>query len=109
MTRQLSIGEQTVKLCGNGATAIRYKQVFNRDLLVSFAAMEKGVYDLDLIKELAFVMAMQADGKSFTAITYEDFIEWLEQFEESDLIASMPDIISVWMNNAETKVKSKKK
>ena len=54
-------------------------------------------------------MAMQADGKSFTAITYEDFIGWLEQFEESDLITAMPDIISVWMNNAETKVKSKKK
>lgn len=96
-------------MSGNAATSIRYKQVFNRDLLVSFAGMNEGGYDLDMLKELAFVMAKQADSANFMSLTDEDYITWLEQFEEVDLIGAMQDIVALWLDNTKNAVTSKKK
>lgn len=109
MTTEILIGKTPVKLCGNAATAVRYKQIFHKDLLMSFRAMSTEDFDADIIKELAFVMQMQADGKDFKGITFDDYCEWLTQFEESEILTNAADIINTWMTNTQTMTKAKKK
>lgn len=109
MTGAIQIGTNTIKLCGNAATAIRYKQVFHRDLLMSFKSMSPEDFDADIIKELAFIMMQQAAGADFKAVTFDDFVDWLEKFEETDLLNKASDIIGLWMSNTQTMAKAKKK
>ena len=109
MTADLKIGTQTLKFCGNAATAIRYKGVFHRDLLMSFKDMNENNFDTDIIKELAFIMVQQAQGTDFKQVGYDDYVAWLEQFEESDILPIAANIINLWMNNTQTMVAAKKK
>lgn len=109
MTADIKIGEKSVKLCGNAATAIRYKAIFHRDLLMSFKGMSADDFDADIIKELAFVMAEQAQGADFKQVTFEDFVDWISQFEEHDLLETAAEIINVWIVNTKTSVTTKKK
>lgn len=109
MTGVVQFGDKSVKLCGNAATPIRYKQVFHRDLLMSFKAMSENDFDIDTIKQAAYIMMLQAEGADFKQITSDDFIDWLCQFEESEVLNAAADIIGMWMNNTQTLTKSKKK
>jgi len=109
MTGAVQIGSNSLRLCGNAATPIRYKQVFHKDLLMSFKAMSADEFDVDTIKQVAFIMALQAESANFNQVTYDDFIDWLCQFEEADVLGAAGDIIGMWMNNSKTSVVSKKK
>ena len=109
MTADIKFGEQTVKLCGNAATSIRFKQIFRTDLLMAFKGMSEEAFETDTIKELAFVMNKQAQGDDFKSISFDDYVEWLEGFDESEMLAAAPDIINIWMHNTQMSSKSKKK
>lgn len=109
MTADITIGGKPIKLCGNAATAIRYKAIFHRDLLMSFKGMSADDFDADIIKELAFVMAEQAQGADFKQVTFEDFVDWISQFEENDLLETAADIINVWIVNTKSSATAKKK
>lgn len=109
MTGAVKIGAASITLCGNAATPVRYKQVFHKDLLMSFRGLSDSDFDVDLVKQLAYVMAMQAEGADFKAVSFDAFIEWLEQFEETDLLQAMPEIVGLWMTNTQSLVKAKKK
>lgn len=112
MTAEVLIGAKPVKMCGNAATSLRYKQIFGKDLLRSFYEMRNDLensVDPDLVKQLAFIMAMQADAEDFKAITFDSYIEWLEGFEEGDLLESAGQITELWIKTGKTNAKSKKK
>lgn len=109
MTGAVQIGAKSIKLCGNAATPIRYKQVFHKDLLMLFKAMSADDFDTDTIKQLAYIMMLQADGADFKQITSDDFIDWLCQFEEDDMLQAAGDVIGMWMTNSRTSVAPKKK
>lgn len=109
MTAEITLNGETVRLTGNAATAIRYKQVFGTDLLMDFKGMTAESFDANVIKKLAFIMEKQAHGGTFNAVTFDDFCAWLERFEESDILACASDIIGAWMINTKTGVRAKKK
>ena len=109
MTADVRLGENSVKLCGNAATAVRYKQVFHNDLLMSFKGMSAEDFDVDVVKQLAFIMFKQSETADFKQVTFEDYIEWLEQYEETDILNAAADIISCWLQNTKTLTKAKKK
>ncbi len=109
MTGTIQIGDKSITFCGNAATPIRYKQVFRQDLLMSFKGMSPDGLDTDLILQLAFIMAEQAEGTDFNSVTFDAYVDWLEQFEENDILQAMPDIVNLWMNNSKASVKAKKK
>lgn len=109
MTGTVKIGPASITLCGNAATPVRYKQIFHKDLLMAFKGLSAEDFDADLVKQMAFVMAMQAEGADFKAVTFDAFIDWLEQFEETDLLQAMPEIVGLWMTNTQSLVKPKKK
>ena len=109
MTADVKLGEKLVKLCGNAATAVRYKQVFRNDLLMSFKGMSAEDFDVDVVKQLAFIMLKQSENADFKQVTFDDYIEWLEQYEETDILNAAADIIGCWLQNTKTLTKAKKK
>ena len=109
MTTEIKLGDNIVKLCGNAATAVRYKQVFRNDLLMSFKGMTAEDFDTDVVKQLAFIMMQQAAGADFKQVTFDDFISWLEQFEETEVLEAAAEIIGCWLQNTKTLTKAKKK
>lgn len=76
---------------------------------MSIKGMSVEELDADIIKELAFIMACQSEGSDFKQTTFDDFISWLEQFEENDILSKSVDIMSLWMQNVKPLVKAKKK
>ena len=76
---------------------------------MSFKAMTADEFDVDAIKQVAYIMALQADGADFKQVTADDFIDWLCQFEETDMLNAAGDIIGIWMTNSQTSVTAKKK
>lgn len=109
MTGAVKLGDRSITFCGNAATPIRYKQVFHKDLLMSFKSMSAEDFDVDMITQLAYIMAMQAEGADFKTISFDDFIDWVSQFEQNDVLEASPDIINLWMSGSKTNVKAKKK
>lgn len=103
-----------VPFLANAATPFRYKAVFGRDLLVLFqTSFSNGAYDIDFVTELAYVMAMQAQGKSggvdLNKISKDDMLIWLEQFDGFELVNKSKDIIEVYLGNSNISSKEKKK
>lgn len=109
MTADIQIGSDTIRMCGNAATPIRYKGIFHRDLMMTFKGMTADMFEADIVKELAFVMAQQARGADWKQVTFDDYVSWLEAYEEMDILSKSAEIIALWVDNSETTVKNKKK
>lgn len=104
-----------VPFLANAATPFRYKSIFGKDLLVLFqtSANESGVYNIDFVSELAFVMAMQAKAKNgevdLNKLNQDKMLEWLEQFGGFELYAHANDIMDVYLGNTIVTSDEKKK
>ena len=104
-----------VPFLANAATPFRYKALFGKDLLVLFqkSVTNDGVYDIDFVSELAFVMAMQAKAKDggvdLNTINRDSLLEWLEQFGGFELFNHANDIMNVYLGNTASTSKEKKK
>lgn len=108
MKKIVAIGETQVQLVSNAATAIRYKQIFKRDLLKDLGRLDgkENIDQLDAINyvtQLAYVMNMQAQNLVKTA-SEDNYIEWLENFEEYDFQNedTIMEILGVWNRNLTT-------
>lgn len=108
MTKDITIGGAVVKMSGNAATAIRFKQVFGADLLRSFSEQGENL-DINIVLQLGYVMYLQASGSDFVGVGAGDFLTWLEGFETMDMFNAAKDIVSVWIDTNKTAVKAKKK
>ena len=112
MRRTIKVGECNVEFCANGATPLRYKQVFHKDLLKFFdSASKEGVDDAfatETVMELSFIMAIQAKGGDLSKLTQEEYYEWLSMFEANDIPQTASDIIDVYMGNTKTDSELKK-
>lgn len=111
--------EEPTQLLANAATPLRYKHVFQDDLLTEIANARKTdengreIYQIDFISELAFIMAMQAEALSDKAIkleklNYEKYVDWLEQYDGMAFESAAEDILNVYVGNAVSDSKSKK-
>ena len=113
MFRELKIGAQTVPMVANGATSIRYRMVFGKDIISEMQGAEADNSKvIPAISELAFIMAMAAKAQNGEAdmnlLNYDQYVTWLEAFGPMDLTMASDDIIRLYMGNGETKSKSKK-
>lgn len=108
MTKDIHIGESVVKMSGNAATALRFRQVFGADLLRTFSEQGENL-DINIVLELGYVMHLQASGSDFIGVSSDDFITWLEGFDTMDIFNAAKDIVSVWIDTNKTAVKAKKK
>ena len=111
MRSVIRIGQREVAVESNAATAIRYKQIFKRELLKDLAKLEnvEDVDKLDAIEytsKLAYVMNMQ-NRKEIKEASEEGYIAWMEEFEEADFQnpAAITSILNVWNRNITTTVR----
>lgn len=114
MFKKLKIGGITVPMLANGATPLRYKQVFHKDIISEFQqAQEDYSKVVNSIPELAFIMAMQAKaqdgGVALNLLDEDAYLEWVEQFEAMDLPIAAEQIINLYLGNNATSSEPKKK
>lgn len=60
--------------------------------------------DLEVFENIAYIMAKHGDSTIPNAPE-----EWLENFETLSIYAVLPEILSLWMQNEQTAIESKKK
>ena len=111
MIATITLGNEKVKLLSNAVTAIHYKQVFHKDLLVMMLvdAPNGKMNDaeaVEMAQEMCYIMAMQAEKKQ---MSYEGYLEWLEDRSQIDLINKSFDIIDVFKEQQVGLSESKKK
>lgn len=110
MYREIKIGERTVPMSANGATPIRYRMVFGKDLISEFQQVENNYsIAIETISELAFIMAQAGANTDMDKLNKSTYVNWLEQFEPFDLTNSADAIIDLYMGNAKTSSEVKKK
>ena len=114
MFKNIEIGGITVPMLANGATPIRYRYVFHKDIITEFQqAQDDYSKVVDSMPELAFIMAMQAkaqDGAIDLNLLNEDkYLEWVEQFGAMDLPMASEQIINLYLGNNATSSEPKKK
>lgn len=108
-----------VGFLANAATPLRFKMIFRSDLLTKFANAkrenEDGTVnlDIDFLPELAFTMAMQSkaaddDEIKLEKLSYNDFLNWLENLDSFTLENNAEEIVSVYYGNTETSSEAKK-
>lgn len=93
--------EKEVSFLSTGTTAIRYKQIFHKDLMPSITKLlrdEELNPDADLIvsQELAFVMNKQAEGRNMNTVTYEEYLTWIDEYDSASLFQNIADFIKIY-------------
>lgn len=111
MIATIELGKKKVKLLSNAVTALHYKQVFHKDLLVMMlvdapAGKMNDAEAVEMAQEMCYIMACQAAKKE---MSYEGYLEWLESQEQMDLIERSFDIIDVFKGQMPGLSESKKK
>lgn len=116
MFKEISIGKKEVKLLSNAATPLYYKQTFNKDIISKIYNSEDRIRDVgDLAPEIAFIMEIQAraseEGRRAKPeeLTNEKYFDFLEGFEPLDFMNAAQEIINLYLGDAMTDSKSKKK
>lgn len=64
--------------------------------------------DLDIIPKLAFVMNKRAEGANMAALDFEQYLDWLDEFEPMELQMHTGDFIELYFGNKNTSVEPKK-
>ena len=114
MYREIKVGDKSIPMLANGATPIRYRMVFGKDIISEFNQSQDDTEKASSsLSELAFIMAKAAEAfnekKAMTTLNMESYIEWLEQFEPLDLVLAAESIVNLYMGNGETLSEAKKK
>lgn len=108
MFGKVKIGNQEFEMVANAATAYRFKQVFNKDLLKFFTQAARGEdVDADYVQMLAFIMIKQSEKADFAKVNEEMYVVWLEDFTQFDLLAAVNDIIDLYQKTEKTSSKAK--
>lgn len=113
ITLQTTEGEKAFPMLANGATSIRYRQVFHSDLMVGitkYIQFDKNPdsVDIDLTAKLAYIMNAAAECRDMNTLSEGDFFVWLEQFEATALWLANGEIVDVYMGTKETESSEKK-
>ena len=110
MYREISVGKESIPMKVTAATPIRYRNVFQKDVLNELStAGENYSVAIDTISRLAFIMAHAAKGSDMNKLNEDKYVEWLEQFEPFDITNAADDIIGLYIGNTEGLSEVKKK
>lgn len=111
MEKTIKVGESEIKFKATASTTRKYREKFNRDLLVDFQALTPNLQngqltagDLECFENIAYIMARQANET-----IPDDPDEWLDGFEMFSIYEVLPQLISLWGENMVTLENPKKK
>ena len=113
MEKYVDIDGKKVKFKSTASTARKYRQQFNRDLLIDMQNLSESAGNggrlsasaLECFENIAYTMAKQADE------TIPDTAdEWLDEFEMFSIYTILPQIIELWgLSNQTLETEAKKK
>ena len=102
MYADVKIGDKVVPMVASAATKIHYKQLFKKDLIMLMNRARSGNDEdiqegaTDLVPELAYVMAVQAEKSGFADKNFNTFVEWLENFEPWEIEMAAAQIMALY-------------
>lgn len=98
MEKIIKIGDKEVALKTTGATLLRYKIQFGKDLLTELIKLD-GAYkdgelqpekiDFEVFFNILWIMAKTADS------TIKPPVEWLDEFEEFPILEVLPKVMEM--------------
>ena len=106
--------EKEFEFISNGMTQYRYRQLTGRDLmkdvtkLIDDRQQLSDDADLTVSDKLAYIMNMSAVKADMNKINNETFYEWIEQFDSSNSINVMGEIISIYFGTKKSTSEPKK-
>ena len=113
MQKVINVGGKDITFKATASTPLRYRERTGRDLLrdlfsISAASSQGGAVDMskvdtNIITELAYTMAKQADPD------LPEYVDWLDEFEPFDVINACGEILTLWGMSQKQLEKSKKK
>ena len=112
MQKTVKIGEKEVEMRATAATAIRYRNVFHGDIMTELMEMNPEKIDakvIEKIQQLGFIMAKTAEGANMSALTQDDYLEWLDQFDGMDLMTASKDIVTIYIGGKVSSSELKKR
>lgn len=101
MKTTIKIGSKEVEMVANAASPFVYRQIFKKDF---FAETQKPEVDVNVFVEMGFVMSLQATKRAgeLMKTSVDEFYEWLEQFDQMDMINAMPVIGEFYTSQEKT-------
>lgn len=116
MTLKLADGnEKEFGFLAVGSTPYRYKQLFKQDLMLEITKFVNSDFDgiganadFSVVEKLAFVMNCQSEKKDLNCQNFDTFLEWVDQFETSELFDHITDILGIYLGNKESTSEPKK-
>ena len=106
--------EKDFDFVSNGMTQYRYRQLTGRDLmkdvtkLINDRQQLSDDADSSVSDKLAYLMNMSAIKADMNKINDVTFYEWIEQFDSSNSINIMGDIISIYFGTKKSTSEPKK-
>lgn len=112
MFNTVKIGDKDVPMLAMASVDVYYKHCFGSDPLAVQAQDNPQISDvIALFQRLGFIMAKFAETKSrkeMLKLNEESFIDWIEQFDRTDLMEALPDIRAVYDGEKITASQEKK-
>jgi len=120
MYKSIEYRGKKLEFLSTAGTAIRYRQVFHKDVLVDLKKLKKAMQDDDItleatevIPQLAYIMMAAADGQTnMNKLNYDSYIEWTEKWEPQDfsIVSDLFDVVlDVWSGQDTSTSEVKKK
>ena len=116
LQKTVMIGSQPVTFKSSAAIPRLYRIEFGRDIFKDLTKLEKAfrenvgrqasrmeIEDLELLENVAYIMAKHADPSIPDTID-----EWLEGFEMFSIYEILPEILELWGSNLVSNVDAKK-
>lgn len=112
MFNVVKIGSKDVPMLAMASTNIYYKRVFGRDSIVTQSDVQSDGERIAFYGEMGYIMAMMAeangDKTKLNALSFDGYIDWLDQFEAADYNRAIVDIAMVYEGQNKATSKEKK-
>lgn len=106
MYKVIMIGDVEVPMLAMASINIYYRQIFGADPLKTIMADDADGADLtNAYLQMGFVMAKFAELKNrkmMLQLNNNDYMDWLEQFDNGDLLSVLPEVRALYTGEKTT-------
>lgn len=111
MYRVVNIGAKEVPMLAVASVDDYYKTLFRDDPLNVLTSKSSGDGDKTrLAFGMGFIMAKKAEmlpRNKMKSLTYDEYLDWLDQFAYGDFLAAVPEILKVYTEQKKPTVPEK--